>query len=464
FACLEQAYAESYMRYDCTITADYNDATPDCNDPNEHYMGLQLAAAQKYNAMAVRRLREVQFLTAALTEEPDVYAEIGTITDAKLDEFRQEIYDNGLDPNQTGILHVFDYNEPADVNEPNRPSRYDIENVILAATDPSDPNVAALRELYKNLDNLFRFGHAVIAAHYLQSCALQTVVEEENLANHFQSACANDIAVTDVWPSAAKLCAGGEVAINVELENLGNVSATTDVNVYVYVDDVNTADILGPEAVNDLAAGAKVTLTFMWDTSDINEVILLPDGCTYRIKAEASRLEGEMFTFDNTNIGATVEVSPVPDLSAVPTGLLCTGKTHNTISLAWTPGDPEMSGYRLYRDGYYVGWSEDSSCTDTGLIPCTTYTYAVSPSDNGDESGRSETVTVTTSSNPDINNDCLVDFYDLIIMGDYWLEQVITAGRPDDFGDIYCGCNGTDGSVDLFDFAILADRWRDGCD
>lgn len=486
-ASLEQAYKKSYTRYDYATAVDFN-TTTDCNDPNYYYMGLQLAAAVKYNDMATRKLEKLQFLTGVLITEMN----ISEISDDEIDFSRGVIsrdwndvevrWADQNDPNafiqiQKDVLEVFDFNDPdPDPNDPNRPNKNDVRGVMLYATDTTDANTEQMRERAYDPNNLYRYEHAMIEARYIQDYALQAALEEtENLQEGFDAASANDVAIIDVWPSATEVCVGGKVAINVEVENRGSCAITSDVNVcvYVYADDISDANILGPQAVNDLAGqgNGRATLTFMWDTNDTNGKPVGPD--EYTIKAVAETLGDEVFTFDNVRVGVSIEVwfvsgPPVPD---APTGLVCTGNTHNTVTLAWTPGG--VTGYKVYRDGYYVGWSEDETCTDTGLIPCTTYTYTVSACDGASESGRSNEVSVTTNEKPDINNDCCVYFNDLVIIAGYWLDEYLedlpADKRPDDVGDIHCncdgsGCDGPDGFVDFYDFGIMAAHWRDGCD
>lgn len=69
-----------------------------------------------------------------------------------------------------------------------------------------------------------------------------------------------------------------------------------------------------------------------------------------------------------------------------------------------------VTGYNIYRNGVKVGTSPTNSFTDTGLTPSTSYNYVVKAFDAaGNESGASNTVTVTTlagsaSAFPDATN------------------------------------------------------------
>lgn len=466
---LERAYERSYVRYDYARTADYN-AVTDCNDPNEYYMGLQLAAALKYNDMAARKLQELQLLTAVLTAEQN----IPELDDVNVAEFRDVIdqnwnnldvnWDDCNDPNaliqiQKDILEVFDFNDPFDANDPNDPNRpcnLKVKTVMLNATKIDDSNTLALRTLCYDPNNLYRYGYTMMEAHYIADYALWAAAEAENLIDRIKDHYVNDIAIIDVRPSLGEVYLGGRVAIDVEVENYGTATATFDVN--VHVGDVNT---LGPKTVDNLAPAAKATLTFTWDTKDVNGLPVLPG--TYEIKAEAEILVGEKFIFDNNCIGGIISVEPIPALPEVPTLLQCTRASHNTVSLAWVVAS-DVNGYRVYRDGYCVGWSQEMYCTDTGLTPCTTYTYTVSAYNDPNESSQSNAVEATTHKNADLNGDCRVDCNDLDIMTEHWLQDVTAYERPEDVGDIYCDCGETNKFVDFLDYAVLADRWWKGCD
>ncbi|MHC4477945.1 MAG: NosD domain-containing protein [Planctomycetota bacterium] len=466
WVCLEEAHERSYVRYDFARTPDCNDPNDvnDCNnpDPNE-YMALQLSAALKYNDMAVTKVQEMQILTAILTADKN----IPRLTDANVTYFRNVIdtnwndvrVDDSNDPNaliqiQKDILHAFDFNDPCDPNDPNRPSKDNVKDIMLYATNPADPNALALRSRFYDPNNLYKYTHAMIQSHYIQDYALWDTAEEDNLVDEIETHYASDVAVTDVRPSVGQVCIGGHIAINVEVENRGTTTATFDVN--VHIQDANT---LGPRTVDNLDPGAKTIVTFIWDTTDVNGLLMLAG--EYNLEGQAQILAGEKFIFDNINTGSTIQVQAVPPSPNAPTYADCTGVTHNTVSLIWNPSTTSgVKGYRLYRDGDYVGWSFDPNCTDTGLSPCTSYTYTVSAYDSADESGQSNAVSVCTHGDADINDDGNVNGLDVRIMAENWL-QTITGNPPGDFGDIYCTCDGTDEFVDLFDFAVLADRWQD---
>jgi parallel beta-helix repeat protein len=63
----------------------------------------------------------------------------------------------------------------------------------------------------------------------------------------------------------------------------------------------------------------------------------------------------------------------------VPSSLAATNVTATTITLVWdiSTDNVRVAGYKVYRDGYYVGWTHSTNFTDSELEPQTTYTYAV---------------------------------------------------------------------------------------
>jgi len=115
----------------------------------------------------------------------------------------------------------------------------------------------------------------------------------------------HDVAVVSVTPSPTEVTAGDSVSISVVVKNNGTVAETF--NVTAYYD--NTA--IDTKTATNLAPSATITLTFTWDTTDvaIGE---------YTISANASVVEGETYTDDNTLIDGTVKIIPlVHDVAVV---------------------------------------------------------------------------------------------------------------------------------------------------
>lgn len=92
--------------------------------------------------------------------------------------------------------------------------------------------------------------------------------------------------------------------------------------------------------------------------------------------------------------------TPSPDTQAptVPSGLT-TNPGSNTVQLAWQPStdNTAVAGYRIFRNGTAVGTTDQTSYTDNGLTPNTTYQYSVVAYDAvGNASAGSQSVSATT--------------------------------------------------------------------
>ncbi len=88
---------------------------------------------------------------------------------------------------------------------------------------------------------------------------------------------------------------------------------------------------------------------------------------------------------------------------SVPTGLSANGFSTTQVNLSWVASTDNVgvTGYRVFRNGAQVATSTTTAYQDTGLIPGTTYTYAVSAYDAaGNDSAQSATVTATTQTQP----------------------------------------------------------------
>ncbi len=123
----------------------------------------------------------------------------------------------------------------------------------------------------------------------------------------------HDVAVTRVTALPAEVAAGEIVTIEVDVENKGTYAETF--NVTVYYDDAP----IETRTVTDLAPGNSKSLSFSWDTTDVTS------GTYYRIKAEASVVEGEKRTENNMRVDGTVTITPPgQSLSIVLIGAIIT--------------------------------------------------------------------------------------------------------------------------------------------
>ena len=101
------------------------------------------------------------------------------------------------------------------------------------------------------------------------------------------------------------------------------------------------------------------------------------------------------------------------------TGLTVTTVSSTQLDLSWDPvPDSDLSYYKIYRDGVYIGQSTTTSYSDTGLSPGTTYTYEVSAVDtSGNEGPKSDPVSGTTEQSS--GNEYTMYVYSI----DMWYER-----------------------------------------
>ena len=94
--------------------------------------------------------------------------------------------------------------------------------------------------------------------------------------------------------------------------------------------------------------------------------------------------------------------SPSPkDTTApsVPTNLKVQALSYSQIQLSWTPSTDNIgvAGYGIFRNGTQLGTTSNSSYTDTGLSPSTTYTYTLVAYDAaGNTTAHSRSASATT--------------------------------------------------------------------
>jgi hypothetical protein len=110
----------------------------------------------------------------------------------------------------------------------------------------------------------------------------------------------HDVAVVNVSVSSTRVYKGQPVQINVTVKNNGDYSETF--NVTSYYDE----RVIGTIIVSGLAAGSNFTVSFIWNTSDVE-----PDK-TYTIKAQAASVPGETNLGNNMLSDGNVTVSSYP--------------------------------------------------------------------------------------------------------------------------------------------------------
>ena len=114
----------------------------------------------------------------------------------------------------------------------------------------------------------------------------------------------HDITITRVTALPSIVTQGEAVSINVTVMNVGEYDETFDVTVYYDSEAIDTRTNVM------LESGSKETLLFSWDTSGVA-------ADEYRIKAEATVVEGETKTANNVRISYSlteVQEVPAPDV------------------------------------------------------------------------------------------------------------------------------------------------------
>ena len=125
--------------------------------------------------------------------------------------------------------------------------------------------------------------------------------------------------------------------------------------------------------------------------------------------------------------------------------------------------DPEGNGVEYYFEctsggGHNSNWQNERTYTDNGLQPNTTYTYTVKARDQSfnallNVTGTSSPVLAITYRIADFDASGLVDFEDLRILANQWLQPPSTPSA-----DI-APWPSIDGTVNFLDFSALAKNW-----
>ncbi|MGQ9586575.1 MAG: CARDB domain-containing protein [Anaerolineae bacterium] len=145
----------------------------------------------------------------------------------------------------------------------------------------------------------------------------------------------------------------------------------------------------GNEYYGEISGGPGGTLTFGWQSGTSKTIGSQWAGYTYSWRVKARNSAGES-GWSNT---WTFIVRP-----ATPTGLSAQAVSCSQINLSWSDNSGNEEGYKVYRNGAYVGQAgmNATSYQDTGLSQSTTYTYYVKAYRGSTESLSSNTASATT--------------------------------------------------------------------
>ncbi len=173
-----------------------------------------------------------------------------------------------------------------------------------------------------------------------------------------------------------------------------------------------------PENLRGIAV-TETTVTLKWDRSDghVVEYEVLRDGdvvgtttqttytdqnlnpdTTYTYSVVAVGDEGQRSTPSEVVEVTTFKENPVvKEPAETPENLRLADVTESTVTINWNVSNGYVTGYEILRDGVVVGETSETTFTDNGLDPATTYTYAVVALGDADQkSEASEELEVTT--------------------------------------------------------------------
>lgn len=144
-------------------------------------------------------------------------------------------------------------------------------------------------------------------------------------------------------------------------------------------------------------------------------IVLLAMGVLATVSLVQTTIQSDSWGGDVEQTGPDSAIDDPPDTKApsTPTGLIATGLTQTTVTLAWNPSTDNVgvAGYRLYEyltvnhfSSYWLLRIDDIKLAPvrvTGLKPGSTHRYAVTAIDGaGNESDRSATLRVKTLQSP----------------------------------------------------------------
>jgi fibronectin type 3 domain-containing protein len=175
-----------------------------------------------------------------------------------------------------------------------------------------------------------------------------------------------------------------------------NLRATSLENGHISLvwDKAGTENTYGIYRSNS-AAGDYTIIGTAAATSFVDETVTIGSTYYYRLNSIKGKIESPL---SNTVVSIKSEVFLLPP----PLGLTVDGQTTDSLSLSWYPV-PEAVNYTLYKGSTagavngYVATLSSTSYTVTGLMPGTTYYFAVSSVSGNGESPPSAAVAGTTT-------------------------------------------------------------------
>ncbi len=151
---------------------------------------------------------------------------------------------------------------------------------------------------------------------------------------------------------------------------------------------------------NTFVGAANTTSHSILIDNSVPGIIPLASGQSYYFRVSSADAAGNR-TYGNTQTFSTAATATTADTTApsVPGGLNVTVVSASQINLSWTAATDNVgiSGYKVYRDGAYIGSTANLNYTDVNVAPGTIYGYHLLAYDAaGNLSAVSATVNVKT--------------------------------------------------------------------
>jgi len=141
--------------------------------------------------------------------------------------------------------------------------------------------------------------------------------------------------------------------------------------------------------------GPTQTVTFTFDLTA--PTVLGPYQTSWRMTREGIAWFGPTVS----QLVQVVDTSEDTTPPSVPTNFAATPESSGQMKLTWTASTDDfgVAGYKVFRNGTFIGSAKSTSYLDSGLQPNTAYTYQILAYDGaGNESAKCDPVTATTLS------------------------------------------------------------------
>ena len=161
--------------------------------------------------------------------------------------------------------------------------------------------------------------------------------------------------------------------------------------------DTGGSGLAGYQVYRNGALVATTTAISYTDTG-------LPPGTQYCYTVVAYDNAGNNSSVSAQACGTTLAVADAI-APAISSGVIVSVDSSSQITIGWNnatdTGGSGLAGYRVYRNGVWVGTTTATSYVDTGLVPNTRYCYTITAYDNaGNNSSSSAQACATTPSAP----------------------------------------------------------------